>query len=80
MALSVRKRGVKERVDDLQRQQLADEAGAEGHHVRVVVLARQAGGHRVGQQGAADAVHLVRRDGNFFLDRGALAPQLPVYS
>ena len=45
-------------------QQLADEARAEGHHVRVVVLARQAGGYRVGQQGAADAVHLVRRDGN----------------
>ena len=49
-------------IDDLQGQLRPNNAGAHGHHIRIVVLAAKPGAHQVRQQRAADALDLIGRD------------------
>ena len=58
------KRGGEERLDHGRGQLRAREARADGHHVRVVVLAAELRLERIGAVRAADALDLVRRDGD----------------
>ena len=58
------KRGGEEGLDHNRSQLGAREARADGHHVGVVVLAAELRFERIGTVRAADAVHLVRRDGD----------------
>ena len=64
VALGVGKLGAEPGVDDLEREHLARDAGANGHHVGVVMFACQAGRHQVAEQRAADSLDLVGGDGD----------------
>ena len=71
MALGMGKFRIQPHVNDLQRQHLARHGCAEGHHVGIVVLAGEAGGHGVIEQRTADALDLVGRDGHADAGRAA---------
>ena len=58
------KLGVQERLDDALGQIRTRDARPEGEHVRVVVAAGHLGGQAVAAEGAADALDLVRGDGD----------------
>ena len=58
------KRGGEERLNHGRGQLRAREARADGHHVRVVVLAAELRLERIGAVRAADALDLVRRNGD----------------
>ena len=57
------KGGVQPGVHNLHGQHGTHHTGAQGHHIGVVVLAGEPGGHLVREQGAADALDLVGGDG-----------------